>query len=137
MSRLLPALMCAVLLSGCTAASVRDQIEAEGGDTLKALAVVTGRDATAALEAARLAGDERGVLCWTALIPVIERLRAYREAVEETEAQGSGYLLKYQRARNIRRFVQDPPEDLIIACAPMLEDSRDVLKSLARAIGVL
>lgn len=134
----LASLFLAAILAGCsTTQSVRDQLAAEDDDALAALAKVTLRDARGALELAERAGDIRAATCWRELIPVVERLEAYRLAAEAVAAQGSGFLVLYQRARNVRRFIEDPPEALDIACAPMIADSRDRLRSLLRLVGVL
>ena len=124
------------MVTGCTASDIRVQVEAEGGDPLVALSVVAKRDAEAALIAAELAGDTRAVMCWRALIPWIEQLGEYRDAVETAEASGTGYLLKYQRIRNARRLIERPPDELEIACSPMLAESSDFLRTLARAAGL-
>lgn len=129
----------ALLLAGCANLSgqVDEQaLEEEGGDRLAALASVTARDGAAALAAARLAGDTRAIMCWETLVPWIHSLHDYRIEVEALQASGTAYLLKYQRARNVRRFVTAPPEDLDIACAPMLEDN-DFLGKLVRRLGLL
>jgi hypothetical protein len=60
----------------------------------------------------------------------------YRAAGEKLETGLSGYLLVYQRARNVRRFIQRPPEELEVACAPMLAESRDTIRSLLNLVGV-
>lgn len=129
----------ALLLAGC--ANLSEQVDEqalmeEDGDRLAALASVSARDGSAALAAAKLAGDTRAVMCWETLVPWIETLHDYRIEVESLEATGTAYLLRYQRARNVRRFVASPPEDLDIACAPMLEDN-DFLGKLVRRLGLL
>lgn len=129
-----------VLLGGCTAHDLREQVEAEvtetGAGAIEALARVSRRDFEAAKASAEAAGDVRGAACWTALIPIADDLGDYRAEMEALEAAGSAYALRYQRTRNVRLWLADPPRGLD-ACRLMVDDSPSFLSRLVRTLGVL
>ena len=138
-------LLITLFLSGCTSyGAIQDaiaeaQAEDPNADKLAAVLHYGVKDAAAAYQAAVAADDQPAMVCWPVLGMWLQQLAAYREAVESAQDARDGVLLKYQRARNIRRQLAGggAPEGVRIACSAMIDDSTDFLSGLVRRVGGL
>jgi hypothetical protein len=71
-------------------------------------------------------------MCWGKLLEHVEALPG------KTESKVIGAAGAYQRARNARRIYDAGiPEDIHIACAPMISDAKNTLFRLAKLAGGL
>lgn len=114
-------------LSQAMQATVRD------GDTQDEIVAATSfiqRDLEEAKASADAWGDRAGSQCWGALLEYVKTLPG------KTESQAVGLAGAYQRARNGRRIYDAGiPEDIHIACAPMVSDAKNTLFRLAKLAG--
>lgn len=113
--------------AGLLSGTVRD------GDTQDEIVAATSfiqRDLEEAKASADAWGDRSASQCWGALLERVQALPG------KTESKVVGLAGAYQRARNGRRvYDAGIPEDIHIACAPMVSDAKSTLFRLAKLAG--
>jgi hypothetical protein len=105
----------------------------QNGDTQDEIVAATSfleRDLTEAKASADAWGDRSASQCWGVLLDHVKALPG------KTESKVVGLAGAYQRARNGRRIYDaGMPEDIHIACAPMVSDAKSTLFRLAKLAG--
>lgn len=118
-------LLIALFLSGC--ATIGQQGDDEGR-FLSRLQQLTSADLKAALDSAISHDDKLSVPCWSYLSQAVTQQAPKTDVV--------GIASAYQRLRNLRRGVLGGISDeLRLACAAMVQDSRDFALRFGSAFG--
>lgn len=104
---------------------------AVAGNPISALQLFTAKDIEAALIDAKSANDTLAVNCYTALLPVVSA-----PAVSPLP-KGLGAFQLFQKARDLDRLAAvGVPDDLKVACGPLVLDAQTVMLLLAAKVGI-
>lgn len=131
MKKLIIALFVGLFLTACSALpshtdNSKTVFNEETDSTLTSKLVnLTERDLQSALDSAKAHNDKIATLCYEAILP----LAAAKNEADHTQVVGP--ISAYQKARNVRKFLEGLAGDNIkIACGPLLADTNSVLSRL-------
>jgi len=123
MKKFLP-ILTALVLAGCVGLPSGEAYN----DRLEQLSNIALPDLESANRLAIAADDKAAMQCWPAVIEFAKHLDEYRQSIGEA---APGVFTSYQRLRNIRRRLSDGiPEDVHLACAAMVSESRSAIVNL-------
>lgn len=126
--KLLTVLSVAAMLGACsTVASVQSTVSDKATQT-KEFAL---RGFKQAAKEATYGGDKHAAMCFNGVVDILEQINT------DVATEGEFHpVVKYERARLLRRSIENIPEEVKDGCTLMLDESKSVLTGLLSRFGV-